>query len=83
LLSGCGFLRMHAGSRGSQAPGIAKNGADPMADHAWLPGRLAGAVAAGPPGRPLAQRICEALGELLGADGAACLICRPLPPGGC
>jgi hypothetical protein len=42
-----------------------------MADHASLPGRLARAVADGPPELPWAQRICGALQELLGADGAA------------
>ena len=42
-----------------------------MADHASLCGRLARAVAKGPPRLPLAQRICQAMRELLGADGAA------------
>src|SRR2546430_4241131 len=42
-----------------------------MADHASLPGRLDRAVAERPPGLPLAERVCEALRELLGADGAS------------
>jgi len=42
-----------------------------MADRGALPARLARAVADGPPGFPRARRICEALRELLGADGAS------------
>ena len=42
-----------------------------MVDHASLSGRLARAVAERPPELPLAQRTCQALQELLGADGAS------------
>jgi GAF domain/ANTAR domain len=36
-----------------------------------VPARLDRAVAERPPGLPLAERVCEALRELLGADGAS------------
>lgn len=42
-----------------------------MADHASLTARLDKAVAERPPGLPLAERVCQALRELLGADGAS------------
>jgi hypothetical protein len=42
-----------------------------MADGAELADRLARAVAAAPPERPLAGRICEAARAVLGADGAS------------
>jgi GAF domain/ANTAR domain len=42
-----------------------------VADHASLSARLDKAVADRPPELPLAERVCEALQELLGADGAS------------
>lgn len=63
-------LRMYAATLGSRH-GIPKDGGGQLADHASLSGRLAKRVAEGPPERPLAQRVCEALRELLGVDGAS------------
>jgi ANTAR domain-containing protein/GAF domain-containing protein len=47
-----------------------------MADHT-LSGRLATMVADGPPGLPLAHRACQALRDLLGADGASVTLENP------